>query len=259
MLQRLLDLFQYLPEFIDYFNAGAIIFSRFAGFFMFAPVFNRKNIPKLLKGMFTVILTVSFLGILPIEPVPQGTSVFLLMVVNSAFGAVLGYIGYAIIEAVTAAGEIINMQMGLSSAVMFDPATKQQSSIMGRFFSQFAAVIFINFGGLHILLSAFQKSFEIFPMYSVMLPLDEILSLNYVILLTGNLLTIGLQISAPVLLTTLCQDTILGIISKTAPQVNVFQLSFMLKPAVGVIVLLFTYRLMFNVITDHFVQYFPFL
>ena len=51
--------------------------------------------------------------------------------------------------------------------------------------------------------------------------------MDYLVKMTSNVLYMGLQIASPVLLATLGQDIILGVISKTAPQVNVFQLSFL--------------------------------
>jgi len=73
--------------------------------------------------------------------------------------------------------------------------------------------------------------------------------------LTGNVMFIGLQLSAPVVITTLCQDMILGIISKTAPQINVFQLSFLFKPLVGTVILLIIMPLLSNAIIDYFNYY----
>ena len=99
--------------------------------------------------------------------------------------------------------------------------------------------------------SAFERSFTLFPIYNTTLPLDKILSMDYLTLITGNVLYIGLQIAAPIFVATLGQDIILGIISKTAPQVNVFQLSFLFKPVLGTAILLFIMPILLNVINDY--------
>ena len=65
----------------------------------------------------------------------------------------------------------------------------------------------------------------------------------------------GLQIASPVLLATLGQDIILGVISKTAPQVNVFQLSFLFKPVLGAAILVWIMPMLINIITDYFISY----
>ena len=102
---------------------------------------------------------------------------------------------------------------------------------------------------------AFQRGFEVFPLYGTSIPLKEIVNLDYMIFLTGNVLFIGLQLAAPVVITTLCQDLILGIISKVAPQINVFQLSFLFKPLVGTLIMLIILPLLSNAIIDYFHYY----
>ena len=85
--------------------------------------------------------------------------------------------------------------------------------------------------------------------------LVNIVNLDYIIKLSSNLLFMGLQIASPVLLATLGQDIILGVISKTAPQVNVFQLSFLFKPVVGAAILIWIMPMLVNVITDYFLSF----
>ncbi|MFA6989030.1 MAG: flagellar biosynthetic protein FliR, partial [Candidatus Gastranaerophilaceae bacterium] len=140
-------------------------------------------------------------------------------------------------------------------ATMFDASTKSQSSIIGTFFTLFGTVIFMDMGGTFWLLNAFKRSFEIFGIYGTSIPLTHLISLDYLILITSNILYMGLQIAAPVLLATLGQDIILGIISKTAPQVNVFQLSFLFKPVLGAAILVFILPMLLNVINDYFAYF----
>jgi flagellar biosynthesis protein FliR len=102
------------------------------------------------------------------------------------------------------------------------------------------------------MLQAFLRSFEIFPMYATSIPLMELINMDYLIKMTSNVLFIGLQIASPILLATLGQDIILGIISRTAPQVNVFQLSFLFKPVFGAAIMIWILPMLINIITDFF-------
>ena len=79
--------------------------------------------------------------------------------------------------------------------------------------------------------------------------------MDYLIKMTSNVLYMGLQIASPVLLATLGQDIILGVISKTAPQVNVFQLSFLFKPVFGAAILIWIMPQLLGVINDYFLAY----
>jgi flagellar biosynthetic protein FliR len=115
--------------------------------------------------------------------------------------------------------------------------------------------IFINLGGLYWLFNAFLRSFEIFPIYAVQIPLEKIINLDYLITTTSNVLYMGLQIASPVLIATLGQDIILGVISKTAPQVNVFQLSFLFKPVFGAAIMIWILPMLIGVISDFFLSF----
>src|SRR5574344_2630253 len=103
--------------------------------------------------------------------------------------------------------------------------------------------------------NAFIRSITIFPLGAVTLPLTELVNIDYLIKMTSNVLYMGLQVASPVLLATLGQDIILGVISKTAPQVNVFQLSFLFKPVFGAAILVWILPMLANIITDYFQSY----
>lgn len=245
----------YFPEISVALNAGIFIFVRFLGMIRFAPGFNRKEIPTIAKLSFSLIFTVILVGVLkPAQP-PTGASMIYGVVINYIFGALIGYVAYCILAAIEAGGDMINMQMGLSSAMVLDPTTQAQTSILGKFIGLLGLVIFINVGGFYWLMNAFLRSFEIFPVYATAIPLDKIVNMPYLVTVTSNILYVGLQIASPVLLATLGQDIILGIISKTAPQINVFQLSFLFKPVFGAAILLWIMPMLYNVINDYFLSF----
>lgn len=254
-MDELFSLLAQIPDINKYSTAGMLIFARVLGLVFTAPVLSRKDIPALVKVSFSLLLTVSFLGITDNITAPDGSSFFLSLFLNITFGALIGFTAMIIYKTVEAGGEMMNMQMGLQTSVMFDSGSKAQVSLMGKFFAFLSVVIYIEVGGLYWLFSAFERGFDVFPLYGTSIAVAEILSLDKVIMLTGNVLFIGLQLASPILLTTLCQDIILGIISKTAPQINVFQLSFVFKPAVGAIVLFLIFPLLSNTIIDYFVYY----
>ena len=92
-------------------------------------------------------------------------------------------------------------------------------------------------------------------MYVVNFHFEKIINVQYLSEITGEILFTGLHLAGPVLLATLGQDIILGIISKTAPQVNVFSLSFLFKPVMGAFILIVILPMLINVITDYLVRH----
>jgi len=242
------------PEFARWFSAGFIVFARLLGFIRFAPIFNRKEIAGMVKLAFAFILTVILTPILK-PAAPPADSMLLLLVLNFAVGAIIGYIAQIIILAIEAGGDMINTQMGLSSAMVMDPSTNSQTSILSRVITLLGLIIFMEVGGFYWIINALIRSFEIFPIYAVQIPLEKIINLDYLVTTTSNVLYVGLQIASPVLLATLGQDIILGVISKTAPQVNVFQLSFLFKPVFGAAIMIWILPMLINVISDFFLSF----
>lgn len=243
------------PAFDAALNTGLIVFARILGFVFFAPVLSRKEIPMMVKVAFTVVFTVTMVSVLGHQAVPKDANLQLSILLNSVFGAIIGFIANTIFCALNAGGDMINTQMGLSSAMMFDSSTKQQASIFGTFMVFFATIIFINIGGMYWLIRAILRSFEIFPVYSMDFNLAKMISRDYIITITSNVLFVGMQIASPILLATLGQDVILGMISKTAPQVNVFQLSFLFKPVIGVAIMIVILPMFVNMVTDYFLSF----
>ena len=243
------------PEFERWFSAGFIVFARLLGFIRFAPVFNRKEINTIVKLALALLLTMMITPVLHPAAPPGDVSPILLWVLNFAVGAIIGYIAQLLILAIEAGGDMINTQMGLSSAMVMDPTTNSQTSILSRMITLLGLVIFMQIGGMYWLFNALVRSFQIFPIYAVQIPLEQIINIDYLVKTTSNVLYVGLQIASPILLATLGQDIILGVISKTAPQVNVFQLSFLFKPVFGAAIMIWILPMLINVISDFFLSF----
>ncbi|MCD7878908.1 MAG: flagellar biosynthetic protein FliR [Candidatus Gastranaerophilales bacterium] len=246
---------KYFPEVNNILTAGIPIFARIAGLMRTAPFLQRSEIPNIAKIGFTLIFTVMLSMYLHPAPPAGGVSIIYSLVINYLCGALIGFIVNCIVKAIESGGDMINMQQGVSSATIMDPTTSSQVSIMGRIFSILGLIIFLEIGGAYWTFNALIRSFEVFPIYSVMIPIDEFVNMSYLIKITSNVLYIGLQIASPVLIATLGQDIILGIISKTAPQVNVFQMSFLFKPCMGSAILIVVMPSLLNIISDFYLSF----
>lgn len=243
------------PEVNAVIASGIPIFARVAGLMRSTPFLQRSEIPMIAKVGFALILTIIISMVIKQDVALQGTSIIYAIVVNYLCGAIIGFIVNCIIKAIESGGDMINMQQGVSSATIMDPTTSSQISIMGRIFGLLGLLIFIEIGGIYWTFNAFIRSFEIFPISAYAIPMDQIINMPYLVKITSNVLYIGLQIASPVLIATLGQDIILGIISKTAPQVNVFQMSFLFKPGLGAAILLAVMPRINDVICEYFLAY----
>ena len=119
MIDAVLQAFpKYFPEVNAALGAGLLIFARLMGFIRFAPVLNRKEIPGMIKLAFALILTIILMMTVKTGPIPSGTSLILGLILNVVGGMLVGFIANCIVLAISAAGDMINMQMGLSSAMV---------------------------------------------------------------------------------------------------------------------------------------------
>ena len=253
MLDAIINEFpKYFPEVNNIITAGIPVFARVAGLMRTTPFLQRSEIPMIAKVGFSLIFTIILSMLLRPAPPSGEVSMVYSIIINYLCGALIGFIVNCIVKVVESGGDMINMQMGVSSATIMDPTTSAQVSIMGRIFGLLGILIFLYIGGAYWTFNALIRSFDIFPVYSVFVPIDEIINMPYLVKITSNVLYMGLQIASPVLLATLGQDIILGVISKTAPQVNVFQLSFLFKPVFGAAIMIWILPMLINVISDFF-------
>ena len=252
----LTDIIKIFPQINAYLMAGFLIFARLLGFFRFAPIFCRKELPSLVKLAIALLITVMITPLFDPKMVLEKVDSFgLSILLNVVVGAIIGYMARLIVIAVDCGAEMINMQKGLSSATTLDPSSSSQVSILSNIIALMGLIIFIQLGGIYWLFKALMKSFEFFPLYAVNIPLVKLARMDLLIKLSSNTLYMGLQIAAPILLATLCQDIILGVISRTAPQVNVFQLSFLFKPVLGAAIMVWILPMLMNVIEQYFLNF----
>lgn len=254
MAQEIITLLGEIPGFWTQFIVYLLIFARLIGFFHLAPIFSRKEFIMMAKVGFIAIMSLILLPYSKVEEIPQDIPLLVLILINITEGLFLGLITRIIFEVVRGAGDFANNQMSLSSATMFDPSSKMQSSLMGNVANWVATVVFMGIGGIEWLFMAFVRSFEFYPLAGVV-DITRAVTEQYWIEIAGNTIIIAFVMVAPIIVVTLCVDIILGITSKVAPQINVFQLSFMFKPFVGSLVFFATINIFWNVVIDYFHEY----
>jgi flagellar biosynthesis protein FliR len=149
---------------------------------------------------------------------------------------------------VQAAGEIIDLQMGLSVATALDPVFGTTVSIIGRLAFNLALVLFLILNGHHLLFSSLHQSFTTVPAGAPLNIFNPALQIQ-LIDLGKYLWTTSLTLAMPAVLLIFLSDFCFGIVSRVAPQVNVFMLGFQVKPSLGLIALLLSLPLIVKYIS----------
>lgn len=220
-----------------FFGVFLLIIVRIIGVFLQAPIFSSRNIPYQVKiGLAALIALLLFPQIVVPKDFPSNLASFImLLVMQFLVGSVIGYVSFIVMAAVQFAGTILDVQMGISAASVYDPSTGGTTNLLRRFEFYFAMIIYLVINGHHVLLEAIQKSFEIIPLNGLAYPGAMI---SHLIGITGQIFYIGVQISAPMIIALLIVQIALGLLSRVAPQMNVFMLSFGVNILVGLALLL---------------------
>lgn len=226
-----------------------LIFARISGVFLEAPVFNSRSILRPVKVFLAVWISIVLWFVVPIKAVPQTLTEFAVMlVVQLAIGFCLGFIANFIFLAVQAAGEIMDLQMGLSVGATLDPIFGSSISVVGRLTFYAALTIFLIFNGHHMVLSALNQSFRLVPIGYLPNFANPKIFFQLLELMKFFWLT-ALSLAAPAVVLIFISDFTFGIVSRVAPQVNVFMLGFQVKPTLGLVALLFALPLFIKQIT----------
>ena len=152
---------------------------------------------------------------------------------EAMLGALLAFAILAAFGAFQLAGRLLDLQLGFGVATLIDPATRGHAPLLGTLLWMAAVVLFFAIDGHHAVLRAFALSLQSLPPGT---PLGE-LELAPVAAQFGAMFSFALAIAAPVVLVLLLVDTVVAVMARTMPQMNIFFLSLPLKVLVGLFTL----------------------
>jgi len=210
------------------------ILARIAGVFIQAPFFSSRSFVTSAKVALAIWLTIVLWFVTPITThLPTTPVAFLVILISEvAVGFLMGFICNILFVAIQAAGEFMDMQMGLSVAQALDPVFGSVISIIGRLTFFTALVVFLVMDGHHLLLAGLHQSFTTLPAGQLANFTSPGLA-QQLIALGSTLWLTGIKLAAPIVLLIFLADFTFGIVSRVAPQVNVFMLGFQVKPLLG--------------------------
>lgn len=151
-------------------------------------------------------------------------------------GVILGFCAAIPFWAVDMAGFLIDTLRGATMGAVYNPAMAMQTSLFGLLFNQFLCALFFLGGGINLLLSALYDSYRAFPPGTT-LALDHRL-FDFILMQWQLLYRLCLSFSLPAVLSMILADLALGLINRSARQLNVFFLSMPIKSALALLLLL---------------------
>ncbi len=237
---------------LEQFQAFLITTARVAGFIGAMPVFSGPQAPNQVKAALVFCCSLVLFPLMQgyIPDLSQSAPAFITLLIGEVLiGVIVGLTARLIFTAVEFGGTIIGFQMGFAAANVFDPQNQRQISLISQFQNVFAIFIFLAIGGHFIFLEAAVESYRILPPGGIDFSGSAV---PYLMELSSQMFSLGIQFSAPVLAVLLLSGLILGILARTFPQGNVFLLSFPLNIGISFTVIGLTLNLVFITLRREF-------
>lgn len=211
--------------------ALGLVLPRVIGSFMMLPLLTTENMPPLVRNSFMVSL-----GIVAIPVAMNGVPLNELGALNFApiilkelfIGVSIGFCFGMVFWAINAAGNVIDTQVGMTLAQVFDPIQGHQSSLHGNFLSQFAAWLFMASGAFLVFLDLLLSSYAMWPVVSFF-PTLHAAGMELFVGQFSYLMTALLVLAAPAMVVLLLIDLSFGLVNRFAPQLNVFTITMPIK------------------------------
>jgi len=215
-----------------------MITGRMTGMVMFNPLFGRRGIPGIVKAGFILLLSICVFSMTPVRL--EQPSTLLGLAVTFLMEVLLGYVLGLVIQFFfyipVMAGSIIDMQMGLSMASTYDPASGIQVTATSTLLNVLMTLLFFAANGHQTLIRIFLTSGLAVPFGAVSLG-DGFYGAMIQIFLDCTIL--GVKLAMPILAAELLGQVGMGILMKVIPQINVFVINIDLKVIIGLTLLLF--------------------
>lgn len=217
-----------------------LIMVRISMFVAVAPLFSQKGIPNQVKIGFSFFMAALLYGVVD-RPVLEYNTIWgyaVLVIKEAMAGLLIGFAANMCTMIITFAGQIIDMETGLSMVNLMDPATNNSVSISGVLYQYVVTLMLLVSGMYEYMIMALAETFELIPVTGAVF--DSTKLLQSVITFLNDYVMIGFRICLPVFAVMLLLNAILGIMTKVAPQLNMFSVGMQLKVLVGISTLFIT-------------------
>lgn len=210
--------------------------TRILGLITAAPLFGNKSVPVRVKVALGVMLAAIMAPTIPAAPAadPLSLAGFLILLQELLIGLSMGFAMRVIFAAIEMAGEVSSMTMGLGFATFFDPLSQGRSSAVSQFMALVATMAFLAVNAHLVLLEALAESFYTLPISASPISVGAPYEMAR---WGGKIFAAGLQMALPIVAALLITNIALGILTRAAPQLNLFGIGFPITLGVGLLVI----------------------
>jgi len=212
------DIFDLIYQFVlPFFRIGAML--------MAVPVLGARIVPVRVRLVLSLMVVMAVAPILKLSvDVPLlSLAMFLLIVKELVIGYAIGFCFQLLFQVFSITGQLIAMKMGLGFAMMNDPANGVQTTVLSQFFIILCTIFFVMMDGHLYLIETIVESFKTFPPGNAAFGPDEF---HRVVALASWMFASSVVFSLPVITALLFINIAFGVMSRAAPQLNIFAVGF---------------------------------
>ncbi len=218
-----------------------MILVRVASFVSVAPFFGMNTVPNRVKvGLSVFLALILYQVIVPKEVLEySGVIEFAIIVLREGItGLLIGFAANICNSIIVFSGKVIDMEIGLAMANMYDPTTNTQSGLTGTMYNYFIMLLLIITDMHHCILRALIDTYQLIPVNGTAFNWEHLM--GTMMMFITDLMVLGFRIVLPIFATSMILNCILGIMAKVAPQMNMFAVGMQLKILIGFSIIFLT-------------------
>ncbi|MCD2324241.1 flagellar biosynthetic protein FliR [Sphingomonas sp. IC-56] len=215
-------------------TAFFIVFARVGAVLMLLPMFGEDSIPGRIRLMIAFAMSAALYGMLgaPARALVEGGAVLPAVLVTELMtGLAMGMIVKILFYAISMAGSIISLQIGFSSAVIFDASQSGQVPILSKMATVAAVLVCMALQVHHLWIGAIVHSYQSFPVGGLP-PMHDFAQLA--VAAVGRSMTLAISLAAPFLVYGIIFNVALGLAARVAPAIQVFFIAQPLNLLLGI-------------------------
>lgn len=209
-------------------------FFRIGAFFLAAPIFSANMVPMNIRILLSFAMTLMLMPLLPPMPVMDGLSpqTWILVAQQIFIGASLGFIVQLLFQVFVVFGQLVAMQIGMGMAQMADPSSGINVTVLSQYSLIMTNLVFLAVGGHLVVIYTLAESFTVIPISPEGFTREH----AWLIANQGGWLFAGaLLMALPIIIAKLVVNVALGVVTRAAPQLNIFVIGFPTMMILGLI------------------------
>lgn len=202
-----------------------------------APPFSNAALPRRVRLALALAVSLALVPALPpIPPVaPASGAGLLILAQQMLIGFAMGFAMRLVVAAIDFAGELVSLQMGLGFATFYDPDSASQTPVLAEFLAMLGVLVLFSINGHLMILATLAQSFTVLPIGGTALAAASWSNLVH----AGAVIFVsGLLLALPAVAALLITNVALGVLTRAAPQLNLFAVGFPITLIGGFVMLI---------------------